>query len=769
MEKEPDSFTQGLAARVRGFCNEPRELDQIAAHLKREPTDAFRDWLESLAFNGELIREKGELYLAFKGRAAVGTFRRAKGYGRARAFVVPLERDLSTIDVMTGAEEGAQDGDRVLVSYRREGDQRGKKRRPGAAESLSGRILSVIDQRRTEAVGIVEVSRSGQALVRLEGYNLPTTAVMSERDAYEFEDGAVVRVKLLRKPDSRGRARVEVLEEVGFIADPEHDLDNLCALYGFPGDFDKDALAEADALPEDPDPSQFAGRVDLRKLTVLTIDPRDAEDHDDAISLEKLKGGMTRLGVHIADVSAYVTPGSSLDRDARDRATSVYLPGLLIPMLPQKLSGGLCSLHEGVDRLAKTCFMTFDSSGKEVRREIVDSVVRVKRFFTYEEVLPVLESDASCGDKKLDSLLRDARKLADKLLKRRIKRGALVLEIPRPHVYVNNRGEATHVEPESHDIAHGLIEEFMLAANEAVAGFLIERSLPIICRIHPLPGVRAQEEFVEFCEELKLPTPDFDKPGGLQRFLEQVRSREDFESIHYALLRTMQRAVYSPRPGLHFALGTRRYLHFTSPIRRYPDTLVHQVLSAFIATGRTLRWESGPLEHPWADGSSGGTGGTGPKLSRAEAEVFEEFEFQLPHIAAHSTERSIRSDRGELAADQIKILRMLLPSLGDTAVGTVVVVAGRHLVLRLEESMAEGQLAFRDLTDGWVEPRKFWAHIETAAGARMIPLGEKFEVELTEIDLSSRTLKLEPVEGKLLEHGRRRSPGRRQGPRKRRR
>ncbi|MCB9895994.1 MAG: VacB/RNase II family 3'-5' exoribonuclease [Planctomycetes bacterium] len=733
-------FADETLAKLLAFCAEPQSVEDIAGELGVEVSGDLQDWLESLAFAGKLQRQKGKRYQAVSVRAAVGMYRRSRGYGKAGGFVVPRDGNIPTIDVPTGLEEGAQDGDLVLATYK---EGRSGRRDGDRGERLNGRVLSIIDARPNEAAGVLEYSYSGQARVRLEGYNLPRYAYLQPHETHHTKSGTVVRVKLHRKPDSKGRTRAELLGSVGSIDNPLHDLDNLVALFGFPGDFDPDALREAQALPAHPDPAEFQGRVDLRELPIITIDPKDAEDHDDAISIEHLDGGLTRLGVHIADVSHYISPGSALDEDARFRATSVYLPGKLIPMLPKELSAGLCSLHDSVDRLALSCFMVFDESGEMKRREIVQSVLRVRRYLTYEEVLPVLEGKGSCGDEVVDKLLVDGRKLADALLQRRLKRGAMVLEIPRPHVIVDKAGIAISVEPEHHDIAHNLIEEFMLICNEAVATFLLERGLPYIGRVHPAPDEDSVDDFEEFCDELKINPPDWEKPGGVQAFLDDVKTRPGFQAIHFALLRSMARATYHAGPELHFALALDKYVHFTSPIRRYPDTLTHQVLTEYIGAGGVLRWESEASGLTWADGSKAPAG----KAKRDGRRIpdFERWEFSLPHIAAHCTERSIRADRGELAADQIKVLRLLLPRIGEAMQGTVISIAGNSVIVQLDELMAEGYVEFSELTDGWVDVHKFWVHYETGAGVRKVMLGDRMEVEISNIDLGSRSMRFTPL------------------------
>jgi len=752
---DPTRYSDAAADRILQAAHDaPRDIDELAAVLGVPADDSFHAWLEAMVFTGRLLRVKGKRFEAVRGKSAVGVYRRSRGYNKSGGYVVTGVPGAENVEIANGMEEGAQDGDRVLVSMRDDGGRRSR-RRDEYERGLSGRVLSIIESRPAEAVGIIEFSNHGDPRVRLEGYNLPRYAWLDHHDAHRMKPGAVVRVRIDRKADGQGRTRARLQGTVGSIDDPLHDYDNIVALFDYPGAFSDEAMQEARALPKDPPKADFKGRVDLRETLIITIDPVDAEDHDDAISIETLPDGLTRLGVHIADVSRYVAPGTALDADARFRATSVYLPGKVIPMLPRELSAGLCSLHDNVDRLAKSVFMVFDAEGAMLRREVVNSVIRVRRFLTYEEVLPVLKG-GSCGDAAIDAMLNQSRKLADLLLKRRLARGALILDIPRPHVYVNKAGLAYKIEPESHDIAHNLIEEFMLIANETVARFQLERGLPYIGRIHPAPSEDSVDDFAEFCDELKIPAPDFDKPGEVQRFLEMVKKRKGFEAIHYALLRSMTRAVYHAGPELHYALAAHEYVHFTSPIRRYPDTVTHQVLSAYLDLGKQLRWEERALGLSWADGSKGAA--KKPARDGRKIDSYEQWEFAMPQIATHCTERSIKADRGSLAADQIKILRHMRGRIGQEMLGSVIGISGRGVTVLLDENLAEGTVEFNDLTDGWVETHRFWAHYETGGGVRKVILGDRMEVEIADIDLASRTMRLTP----LGQHSRQRGRERRQ-------
>jgi ribonuclease R len=278
----------------------------------------------------------------------------------------------------------------------------------------------------------------------------------------------------------------------------------------------------------------------------------------------------------------------------------------------------------------------------------------------------------------------------------------------------------------------------------AVARFLLERGLPYLGRIHPAPDEDAKEAFWEFCDELRIRKPDFDVPGELQRMLNEIADRPGADAINLALLRSMKRATYSPEPALHYALAVSQYVHFTSPIRRYPDTVTHQVFTAYLATRATLRFETRDMGLPWADGKVVAAVKQHAKDGRDMASS-EAWEMLMPSIAFHCTERSIQADKGEIAANQIKILRTLQNSIGQNFEGTVINVGGRGVSIKLDHALAEGSIDYRDLADGWVDTHKFWAIYETREGTQRMMMGDRVEVMIDSIDLASREMRLLPV------------------------
>ena len=365
--------------------------------------------------------------------------------------------------------------------------------------------------------------------------------------------------------------------------------------YHLPTEFPRDVLDHAKGIPETVDARQFEGREDLRGEFIVTVDPDDARDFDDAIHVEKIGGGW-RLGVHIADVAAYVEPDSPLDREARRRGNSVYLPDRVIPMLPERLSNGVCSLNPGVDRLTHSVFIHFDKHGNAKSARFARSLVRSARRLTYKQAYAILT--AAPGD-QLGERLHLAWELAALLRQRRFEHGALDLDFPEVKVWVDKDGHPVKLERVENDKSHQLIEEFMLAANESVARELKKRAVPTIYRIHENPDPEKLAEFREFVLGFNYTVGDVTHRAELQRLLAATRGKPEEQALKVGLLKSLKRARYSPQPLGHYGLAKANYLHFTSPIRRYADLVVHRALGRDTAgtRGRSAR-SAGAHRHP---------------------------------------------------------------------------------------------------------------------------------------------------------------------------
>jgi len=367
----------------------------------------------------------------------------------------------------------------------------------------------------------------------------------------------------------------EIVEVLGRSDAPGVDMLSIIRKFDLPTDFPKGVLEEANRIPKSVEQQMINGREDLRDKFIVTIDPDDARDFDDAIDVEKTSEGW-RLGVHIADVSAYVTPNSALDREARRRGNSVYLPDRVIPMLPERLSNGVCSLNPNVDRLTFSAFIGFDKEGRAKHSRFARSVIRSAKRLTYKEAYAILKSKP---DGELSQRLHTAWELASLLRRKRFEHGSLDLDFPEVKVYVDKNGKPIRLERVENDESHQLIEEFMLAANEAVAREMRHRSIPTLYRVHENPDPEKLGEYREFILSFGYKVGDLSQRKELQRFLASTRGKPEEQALKIGLLKSLKRARYAALPLGHYGLAKANYLHFTSPIRRYADLVVHRELA----------------------------------------------------------------------------------------------------------------------------------------------------------------------------------------------
>ncbi len=385
----------------------------------------------------------------------------------------------------------------------------------------------------------------------------------------------------------------EIIEVLGPASAPGIDMLSIIRKYHLPTEFPTDVLDQAKGIPERIDARQSEGREDLRGEFIVTIDPDDARDFDDAIHVERIGSGW-RLGVHIADVAAYVEPDSPLDREARRRGNSVYLPDRVIPMLPERLSNGVCSLNPGVDRLTHSVFIHFDKHGTAKSARFAHSVIRSAHRLTYKQAYAILTAAPS---DQLGERLHLAWELAALLRQKRFEHGALDLDFPEVKVWVDKEGHPAKLERVENDKSHQLIEEFMLAANEAVARELKKRAIPTIYRIHENPDPEKLAEYREFVLGFNYRVGDVTHRAELQRLLAAIRGKPEEQALKVALLKSLKRARYSPQPLGHYGLAKANYLHFTSPIRRYADLVVHRGLGGDLAGARGRPARSASAAH----------------------------------------------------------------------------------------------------------------------------------------------------------------------------
>ena len=645
----------------------------------------------------------------------VGIFRRAAGgYG----FVRPLEAAAGDrsgdIHIAAVSAHDAATGDTVRVRIARGRDVR----RPGPA----GEIVEVVTRRTTRFVGGY-FEAAGSGWVRIDGTNFARPVSVGDPGAKGVRENDKVVVEMVRFPSHLRDGEGVIVEVLG--AAGEAGVDTLTVIHEFalPGPFPEGALAEARRQAERFREEVPAGRRDLTDRVIVTIDPVDARDFDDAISLERIDRGHWLLGVHIADVSHFVEEGSPLDQEARARGTSVYLPDRVIPMLPEIVSNNLASLQPDRVRYARTCWIEFSADGIPVHAEEERSAIKSQRRFSYEEVDVFLadpETPAVKMTGEVRSLLGRMRDLARMLRSRRMARGSLELAMPEVKIDLDRDGRVRGAHVVENTESHQIIEEFMLAANEAVAGMLAAAGAGFLRRIHPAPDPRKLRQLTEFVSELGFEVDTLESRFELQRLLDMARGRPEEHAVHYAVLRSLSRAVYGPQEDGHYALASDCYCHYTSPIRRYPDLTVHRALD-LLARGRRAA----------ADG--------------------------LPRLGEECSLLERRAEAAERELVKLKLLIFLSSRTGEEMHAVVTGVEPFGLFVQGLEMPAEGLVSLESLPD---DSYRFERTSHTLIGRRAgnsFRLGDRVRVTVFRVDLDRRTLDFRLVEvgGRVARAGRR--------------
>jgi ribonuclease R len=537
---------------------------------------------------------------------------------RKNRYVLPAEADLVTgllhvhqagyafltrekgdqQDLFISAENTgtAMHGDRVVARITR--DERYANAKGGSARA-EGRIIRILERAHDTIVGTLQQSRhffyvvpDDPRIVHNIYVQVPAAvagdAVRGHRRAVHAPDQPGTASPATARPGDKVVVRLEswesrhvnpegeIVEVLGRADAPGVDMLSIIRKFHLPTEFPHHVVAEAEQIPEVVDPSMFEGREDLREQFIFTIDPDDARDFDDAINVERLNGGGWRLGVHIADVAAYVTAGSELDKEAIKRGNSVYLPDRVIPMLPERLSNGVCSLKPDVERLTHSVFIQFAKDGRAKSCRFARTVIRSAKRLTYREAYAILKRPT---DDELSERLHVAWELASLLRRKRFEQGSLDLDFPEVKVRLDDQGKPIALERIENDESHQLIEEFMLAANEAVARELKNRLIPTVYRVHEKPDPDKLAEYRELVRSYDYQAGDLTQRAELQRLLASLRGKPEEQALKIGLLKSLKRARYATQPLGHYGLSKNNYTHFTSPIRRYADLVVHRTLA----------------------------------------------------------------------------------------------------------------------------------------------------------------------------------------------
>ena len=616
--------------------------------------------------------------------------------------------------------KGAMNGDLVVV---RADKRQPKFRKVHGRDLIVGEVTQVLRRAHRTVVGRFHDNDLQPFVVPFD-FRIDTDIVIDSReDTKNARDGEMVNVEIDRYPDRTSHlAHGRVVETLGFIGEPGVDIEVVIRKYHIPHEFPAEVLREAERIPTEVPAAEIAKRTDLRDRTIVTIDGETAKDFDDAVEVERLPNGNYRLGVHIADVAHYVTENSELDREAFERGTSVYFPGRAVPMLPERLSNGICSLNPRVDRLTFSADIEIDPRGRFVDRKVYKSVIKTKERMTYTIVNEILTGDRTQHGEKYGYLFDDfdrMRELYEILRARRDARGSIDFDLPEAEVMLDVAGDIQTIRASERNIAHRLIEEFMLAANEVVAQELVFANQPGLYRVHLQPDPMRLEDLKEVLKEFKLTLRgDMEdiRPAELQRILREVVGRPEERFLTNLILRSMKRAFYSEESVGHFALAIENYTHFTSPIRRYPDLIVHRRLAELISRG--------PLQ--------------GDALDKAER--------AHPMYAQQSSDREKRAEDAEREVLEWKKVIFMRDKVGNPYDGIIAGVMPFGLFVELDEIFVQGLVPVATIG------REFWNFAEREhrlrgeSTGREIRLGDRVRVEVKSIDEDRRQIEFRLIE-----------------------
>ena len=584
-------------------------------------------------------------------------------------------------------------------------------------DRLEGRILKVIKRQVERYIGEINFDNKGVGHITLDDSKIKLNIQVSKENSLNAVDGHKVVVELIKKLNNNLKYDGKVIEIIGHKNDPGTDILSIVYKYNINTEFSEDVKEEVKTLPMEVRDIDKIGRRDLRNMEIFTIDGDDTKDIDDAISIERMSNGHYKLGVHIADVSYYVKEGSPLDNEAMERGTSVYLVDRVIPMLPHELSNGICSLNPNVDRLAISCVMEFDHDGKQIDYDIFPSVIRSRIQMTYKKVNSILEKDVvpEGYEPYVDSLKLMA-ELSKILRKMKEKRGYIDFEVDEAKILVDENCKPTEVILRERGTGEKLIEDFMIAANECVATHIYFMSLPFIYRVHEVPKEEKLRSYLGFVGSLGYQLPGDLKdnsPKTVQKIIRFLEDKPEFKILSSLLLRSMQKAVYRPENLGHYGLASKCYTHFTSPIRRYPDTTVHRLLHTYLFD---------------------------KKLDMGTIRKWEE---KLVYISEHSSDRERASIDCEREVEDMKMAEYMENHIGEEFEGMISSVTSFGMFIELD-NLIEGLVPLRDMKD-------FFHYDEehmTLTGERShvkYTIGERILIKVVRASKEEKTIDFEVV------------------------
>ena len=695
------SFMREQAYKPMNF----KELSRIFSIGKAEMDD-FRILLNSMEKEGLIIKTRTEHYGVPERMGLV--LGKLQGHSKGYGFVI-AEEERPDIFIPISAMNGAMHGDKVLCRITKE-EAGGKK--------CEGEIIRIVKRGNKTVIGVFEDSRNFGFVVP-EDLRIYQDIFISKEDRNGAKTGQIVIAEITKWPDTRRNPEGKVIEIIGNKGDKGIDILTIIKKHNLPEEFPPKVESYAANIGEEIEEEEYKRRLDLRNLRMVTIDGEDAKDLDDAVSLEKLENGNYSLGVHIADVSHYVKEKNPLDKEALKRGTSVYLIDRVIPMLPKKLSNGICSLNPKVDRLALSCIMEIDDTGKVVSYNIAETVIKTEERMTYTDVTKMLrdeDEDTINKYKELYPMFKDMEDLCNILNKKRMQRGAIDFDFEECKITLDKNGKPIDISPYERAIANRIIEEFMLVCNETIAEHMFWSNMPFVYRIHEDPDEEKLAHFSEFVHNLGyfVRAGQEVHPKALQAVIDKVKGKKEETVVSTLLLRSLKQARYSPECTGHFGLAARYYCHFTSPIRRYPDLMIHRIIKEYI---------NGGLEEK--------------RVKKLTNEV--------DYAAKQSSDMERLADEAEREVDDLKKAEYMMERIGEEYLGIISSVTNFGIFVELPNTI-EGLVHISALDDDYYIYDERHLSLIGERNKKVYRLGDEVKIKVEKVDIDGREIYFRLVE-----------------------
>jgi ribonuclease R len=707
MSNEKGKMSEERKERILGFMTEasykPLLIKELEVLLGVPKTDKelFAKIIAELEQEGKIFRTNNNRFgIPEKMNLIVG---RLHGNERGFGFVISDDEDTNDVFISADSMNGAMHNDRVVARVNNKLSKNKK---------IEGEVIRILTRANTNIVGTFESNRNFGFVVS-DDMRISGDIFVPKSQFNRAKPGQKVIAEITKWPEKRRNAEGKIIEVIGDKDAPGVDILSIIKAYKFSETFPKAVMEQVETISSVVPEETIKNRRDLRKTRMVTIDGEDAKDLDDAVSIEKKPDGTFRLGVHIADVSHYVTEGSPLDKEALNRGTSVYLVDRVLPMLPKELSNGICSLNPKVDRLAFTVMMNIDKTGKVTDHEIFESVINIDERMTYTDVYKILMKSDSEVSAKYEYLIDDfnkMRELAEILKEKRRIRGAIDFDFPEAKIILNEKGKPIEIKKYEITISNKIIEEFMLLCNETVAEHFFWTNTPFVYRVHEDPDSERMETFADFAHNLGYFLKGINNihPKALQELLEKAKGTKEERILSTVMLRSLQKARYSNQNLGHFGLAARYYCHFTSPIRRYPDLIIHRMMK------RALQ-------------------------GKIREDKIEKLNKRFSQIAKISSEREVAAAEAERDTEDLKKVEFMKSYVGDVFLGIISNVTSFGMFIELENTI-EGLVRMSDMDDDYYIFNDKQFCLTGERRRKVYKIGDSIKVRLVKASMESKQI-----------------------------